>query len=80
NLLPPQILLIPVSKLSEIMGIYDTLPALAGVRCPALSVGGTLETRCGRRAASGLAGGRHLQAASRPPGREADQYGGSGDG
>lgn len=32
NLLPPQILLIPVSKLSELMGIYDTLPALIGVQ------------------------------------------------
>ncbi|MFJ4466826.1 carbohydrate ABC transporter permease [Streptomyces sp. NPDC089424] len=32
NLLPPQILLIPVSKLSEIMGVYDTLPALIGVQ------------------------------------------------
>ncbi|MEV6056268.1 carbohydrate ABC transporter permease [Streptomyces sp. NPDC052107] len=32
NLLPPQILLIPVSKLSEMMGIYDTLPALIGVQ------------------------------------------------
>ncbi|MGW5657947.1 carbohydrate ABC transporter permease [Streptomyces humi] len=32
NLLPPQILLIPVSKLSELMGVYDTLPALAGVQ------------------------------------------------
>ncbi|MFJ5266054.1 carbohydrate ABC transporter permease [Streptomyces sp. NPDC088387] len=32
NLLPPQILLIPVSKLSELMGIYDTLPALVGVQ------------------------------------------------
>ncbi|MEV5145255.1 carbohydrate ABC transporter permease [Streptomyces sp. NPDC052727] len=32
NLLPPQILLIPVSRLSEMMGIYDTLPALIGVQ------------------------------------------------
>ncbi|MEW2134240.1 carbohydrate ABC transporter permease [Streptomyces sp. NPDC005435] len=32
NLLPPQILLIPVSKLSEIMGVHDTLPALIGVQ------------------------------------------------
>jgi multiple sugar transport system permease protein len=32
NLLPPQILLIPVSKLSEMMGVYDTLPALVGVQ------------------------------------------------
>lgn len=32
NLLPPQILLIPVSKLSELMGLYDTLPALIGVQ------------------------------------------------
>ncbi|MFD6820729.1 carbohydrate ABC transporter permease [Streptomyces sp. NPDC060085] len=32
NLLPPQILLIPVSKLSELMGVYDTLPALVGVQ------------------------------------------------
>ncbi|MFF2852234.1 carbohydrate ABC transporter permease [Streptomyces sp. NPDC058001] len=32
NLLPPQILLIPVSKLSELMGIHDTLPALIGVQ------------------------------------------------
>ncbi|TMU90564.1 carbohydrate ABC transporter permease [Streptomyces sp. DASNCL29] len=32
NLLPPQILLIPVSKLSELMGVYDTLPALIGVQ------------------------------------------------
>jgi multiple sugar transport system permease protein len=28
NLLPPQILLVPVSKLTELLGIYDTLPAL----------------------------------------------------
>jgi multiple sugar transport system permease protein len=28
NLLPPQILLVPVSKLTEVLGIYDTLPAL----------------------------------------------------
>lgn len=32
NLLPPQILLIPVSKLSELMGVFDTLPALIGVQ------------------------------------------------
>ncbi|MEU6548954.1 carbohydrate ABC transporter permease [Streptomyces sp. NPDC046915] len=32
NLLPPQILLIPVSKLSEMMDVYDTLPALIGVQ------------------------------------------------
>jgi multiple sugar transport system permease protein len=32
NLLPPQILLIPVSKLSEMIGVYDTLPALIGVQ------------------------------------------------
>ncbi|WP_141202834.1 carbohydrate ABC transporter permease [Streptomyces griseorubiginosus] len=32
NLLPPQILLIPVSKLSEMIGVYDTLPALVGVQ------------------------------------------------
>ncbi|MEU5464853.1 carbohydrate ABC transporter permease [Streptomyces althioticus] len=32
NLLPPQILLIPVSKLSELMGVYDTLTALIGVQ------------------------------------------------
>ncbi|MFE9248992.1 carbohydrate ABC transporter permease [Streptomyces sp. NPDC007088] len=32
NLLPPQILLIPVSKLSEILGLYDTLYALIGVQ------------------------------------------------
>jgi multiple sugar transport system permease protein len=32
NLLPPQILLIPVSKLSELMGVYDTLLALIGVQ------------------------------------------------
>ncbi|MEV6181051.1 carbohydrate ABC transporter permease [Streptomyces sp. NPDC052015] len=32
NLLPPQILLIPVSRLSELMGVYDTLPALIGVQ------------------------------------------------
>ncbi|MGH1555587.1 carbohydrate ABC transporter permease [Streptomyces sp. L7] len=32
NLLPPQILLIPVSKLSEVMGVFDTLPALIGVQ------------------------------------------------
>ena len=32
NLLPPQILLIPVAKLSEVMGIYDQLYALIGVQ------------------------------------------------
>jgi multiple sugar transport system permease protein len=32
NLLPPQILLIPVSKLSELMGVHDTLTALIGVQ------------------------------------------------
>ncbi|MFD5032252.1 carbohydrate ABC transporter permease [Streptomyces sp. NPDC058405] len=32
NLLPPQILLIPVSKLSEMLGIYDSLYALIGVQ------------------------------------------------
>nr|WP_322987197.1 carbohydrate ABC transporter permease [Actinacidiphila guanduensis] len=32
NLLPPQILLIPVSKLSEKLGIYDSLYALIGVQ------------------------------------------------
>ncbi|MFJ5898589.1 carbohydrate ABC transporter permease [Streptomyces sp. NPDC093064] len=32
NLLPPQILLIPVSKLSELLGIYDQLYALIGVQ------------------------------------------------
>lgn len=32
NLLPPQILLVPVSKLSELLGIYDTLPAVIGVQ------------------------------------------------
>ncbi len=32
NLLPPQILLIPVSKLSELMGLHDTLTALIGVQ------------------------------------------------
>ncbi|MYS21015.1 carbohydrate ABC transporter membrane protein 2, CUT1 family [Streptomyces sp. DvalAA-14] len=32
NLLPPQILLIPVSKLSEQLGIYDSLYALIGVQ------------------------------------------------
>lgn len=32
NLLPPQILLVPVSKLTELMGIYDTLPALIVVQ------------------------------------------------
>ncbi len=32
NLLPPQILLVPVSKMAEILGIYDTLAALIGVQ------------------------------------------------
>ncbi|MCI2420615.1 carbohydrate ABC transporter permease [Saccharopolyspora sp. K220] len=32
NLLPPQILLVPVSKLSELLGIYDTLFALIVVQ------------------------------------------------
>ncbi|MFC8093212.1 carbohydrate ABC transporter permease [Streptomyces sp. NPDC057301] len=32
NLLPPQILLIPVSRLSELMGVHDTLTALIGVQ------------------------------------------------
>ncbi|MGY4900913.1 carbohydrate ABC transporter permease [Streptomyces sp. 900116325] len=32
NLLPPQILLIPVSKLTEMLGIYDQLYALIGVQ------------------------------------------------
>ncbi|ACQ79203.1 binding-protein-dependent transport systems inner membrane component [Beutenbergia cavernae DSM 12333] len=32
NLLPPQILLIPVSKISEALGIYDTLTALIVVQ------------------------------------------------
>jgi multiple sugar transport system permease protein len=32
NLLPPQILLVPVSKLCELLGIYDTLPALVVVQ------------------------------------------------
>lgn len=32
NLLPPQILLVPVSKLTELLGIYDTLPALIAVQ------------------------------------------------
>ncbi|MCX5096140.1 carbohydrate ABC transporter permease [Streptomyces sp. NBC_00365] len=32
NLLPPQILLIPVAKLSEMLGIYDQLYALIGVQ------------------------------------------------
>lgn len=31
NLLPPQILLVPVAKLSEVLGIFDTLPALIAV-------------------------------------------------
>jgi len=30
--LPPQILLVPVSKLTELLGIYDTLPALIVVQ------------------------------------------------
>ncbi|MFF1688863.1 MULTISPECIES: carbohydrate ABC transporter permease [unclassified Streptomyces] len=32
NLLPPQILLIPVSKMSELVGVYDSLWALIGVQ------------------------------------------------
>ncbi|WP_370948885.1 carbohydrate ABC transporter permease [Amycolatopsis sp. cg5] len=32
NLLPPQILLVPVSKLAELLGIYDTLTALVIVQ------------------------------------------------
>ncbi|WP_346771661.1 carbohydrate ABC transporter permease [Actinacidiphila oryziradicis] len=32
NLLPPQILLIPVSKLTEMLGLYDSLYALIGVQ------------------------------------------------
>lgn len=32
NLLPPQILLVPVSKLTELMGLYDSLYALVGVQ------------------------------------------------
>jgi multiple sugar transport system permease protein len=32
NLLPPQILLVPVAKLSELLGIYDTLTALIVVQ------------------------------------------------
>ncbi|RSM79472.1 carbohydrate ABC transporter permease [Kibdelosporangium aridum] len=32
NLLPPQILLVPVSRLSEVLGIYDTLIALIVVQ------------------------------------------------
>ncbi|WP_328885201.1 carbohydrate ABC transporter permease [Streptomyces sp. NBC_00316] len=32
NLLPPQILLVPVSKLSEMLGLYDSLYALIGVQ------------------------------------------------
>jgi multiple sugar transport system permease protein len=32
NLLPPQILLVPVAKLCELLGIYDTLPALVVVQ------------------------------------------------
>lgn len=32
NLLPPQILLIPVSKISEALGLYDSLYALIGVQ------------------------------------------------
>ncbi|MBP2472441.1 multiple sugar transport system permease protein [Crossiella equi] len=32
NLLPPQILLVPVSKLTEVLGLYDTLTALVIVQ------------------------------------------------
>jgi multiple sugar transport system permease protein len=32
NLLPPQILLVPVAKLTELLGLYDTLPALVIVQ------------------------------------------------
>ncbi|MEV4755919.1 carbohydrate ABC transporter permease [Micromonospora sp. NPDC049559] len=32
NLLPPQILLVPVAKLSEVLGVFDTLPALIAVQ------------------------------------------------
>ncbi|MFF3830504.1 carbohydrate ABC transporter permease [Streptomyces sp. NPDC002455] len=32
NLLPPQILLVPVAKLSEMLGVYDSLYALIGVQ------------------------------------------------
>ncbi|MFG3141298.1 carbohydrate ABC transporter permease [Streptomyces sp. NPDC048211] len=32
NLLPPQILLVPVSKLTELLGLYDSLYALIGVQ------------------------------------------------
>lgn len=32
NLLPPQILLVPVSRLSELLGLYDSLYALIGVQ------------------------------------------------
>jgi len=32
NLLPPQILLIPVSKLTEMLGLYDSLYAVIGVQ------------------------------------------------
>lgn len=32
NLLPPQILLVPVSKLTELLVLYDTLPALIAVQ------------------------------------------------
>lgn len=32
NLLPPQILLIPVSKMTEVLGVYDRLDALVGVQ------------------------------------------------
>jgi multiple sugar transport system permease protein len=32
NLLPPQILLVPVSKMAEMLGIYDSLTALIGVQ------------------------------------------------
>jgi multiple sugar transport system permease protein len=31
NLLPPQILLVPVAKLSQVLGFYDTLPTLIAV-------------------------------------------------
>jgi multiple sugar transport system permease protein len=32
NLLPPQILLVPVSRLSEVLGVYDSLTALVAVQ------------------------------------------------
>jgi multiple sugar transport system permease protein len=32
NLLPPQILLVPVAKLTELLGVYDTLPAVIAVQ------------------------------------------------